>query len=70
VHPLLSLGVGCDGLGVVLMSWVVVVVNGGGGSNGGGWDSPRLCIVTVVVVDGGDRVEGCGLGLWQFVSHT
>jgi hypothetical protein len=26
-------------------------------------------IVAVVVVDGGERVEGCGLGLWQFVSH-
>ena len=23
-----------------------------------------------VVVDGGERVEGCGLRLWQFISHT
>jgi len=22
-----------------------------------------------LVIDGGERVEGCGLGLWQFVSH-
>ena len=24
----------------------------------------------VVIVDGGGRVEGCGLRLWRFVSHT
>jgi hypothetical protein len=23
----------------------------------------------VVVVDGGERVDGSGLGLWRFVSH-
>jgi len=27
-------------------------------------------VVAVLVVDGGERVEGCGLRLWQFVSHT
>ena len=40
-------------------------------SGGGGWYSPRCVVVTrVVVVDGGKRVEGCGLRLWQFISHT
>ena len=28
-----------------------------------------LTIVVVVIFDGGERVEGCGLGLWWFVSH-
>jgi hypothetical protein len=27
-------------------------------------------VVAVLVVDGGERVEGCGPRLWQFVSHT
>ena len=27
-------------------------------------------VIVIVVVDGGGRVEGCGLRLWQFVSHT
>jgi len=30
--------------------------------------APR--VVAVVVVDGDERVEGCGLGLWRFISHT
>ena len=67
--------VGCDGVrGCDGVSWivVVVVVNGGGGGNGGGgWDSPGSCALlllsSLMVVR---RVEGCGLRLWRFVSHT
>jgi hypothetical protein len=56
-----------------LWSWsllvVAVVVKLGGG--GVGWYLPR-CVagVWVIIMDGGERVEGCGLRLWQFVSHT
>jgi hypothetical protein len=54
----------------LFLLWPVVVVSGGG-MVVGGWYSPRSVVVMrVVIVDGGERVEGCELRLWQFISHT